>query len=154
VAGADDGPGGHAIFKWLGPNGGANPWVQMAGSYGVRVDAGNDGSAWVTTNTGAVWHLWGDPSAPSYASIGQPGTVATDITVGYGGNVFVVGGPAAGQPFAATDYPVYAYDAGINTFHQVPGAYGARLSAGLSPTSLTVVSSTGGVWTTERVLQH
>jgi len=153
VTGPESGAGG-PIYKWLGPNGGANPWVQMQGQYGVRIDAANDGSAWYTTSTGTVFHVSGNPAAPTVATIGPQGTLASDITVGYYGNVFVVGGFVQNGVLVPGDFVVYSYNASTNNWVVLPGAYGWRLSAGISPFGLSVVEAEGQVWTTERVYQH
>ncbi len=153
VTGSQDGSTGHAIFKWLGPSGGSNPWVQMIGQYGVRIDAANDGSAWVTTNAGAIWHVSGSPASPTSSRAGGTGSLASDITVGNYGDVFVVGAPPAGQPIVKADYPLYHYDAQTNGFGAIGGS-GWRISAGISPEGVSVANAEGQIWTTERVYLH
>ena len=124
------------IYKWVN-----NGWTQLPRQYGIHIDAANDGSAYVTDHTGAVWHIAGTPSNPITTYFGPSGTNASDVTIGADGTVFVVGND--GQQ----DSPIYVYDPQSNSWDALPGATGRRVSAS-SGTHVSVVTSGGAVWTT------
>ncbi len=126
------------IYKYVGA---PSYWQQMTGQYGVRVDASNDGSAWVVNSAGQVWHVTGSPTAPVATRIGPSWTSATDISVGSDNSVFVVGNGTAGA-----DHGIFVFDPSISDFRQIPGALGTRVAAA-SSTVITVVNAEGQLWT-------
>ena len=83
-------------LHWSGTQGGA-----------VRVAVAPDGTPWVVTATGWIFHAASDSAGTTWGSplpTNSPG-IASDIGVGYNGDVWVIGG-ACGRP----DCPIYKWN--------------------------------------------
>jgi hypothetical protein len=129
--------------------GGSAVWEQVHDQTGVRVDAAGDGSAFMTTSSGQVFHISGSDTTPTRTQIGQASIFALDVSVGGDNTVFIVGyDKTAAHP--GPDYPIYVLDPSTNTFDPIPGAAGIHVSAG-NAQNVSVVNAEGGLWTTMTV---
>src|SRR5215472_2588288 len=108
--GTEPSPGGYKIWRW---NHGA--WQNIAGG-AVRIAVDPDGTAWVVTSTGAIFH-----SNASGQWMSVTGT-ATDIAVGAKGDIWALGTARVGNDYGVWHAVVAPGTRNVTSWQPVSGA--------------------------------